>query len=268
MKIYKLLFGCLCISFNLNAQNYRGSDVDRMNAQRYQQNSHQNSVTNTYQPNYGNSYGSSTYGGNSDNNSSYGNSYNNRNYNNSYGNGYNNQYCGSETVIQGAFNNNGQVGLCVLRYSGGKVTAFATTKTYTGQYDWQTMYPDNPHPTNSMQDGGWAESYSYKISVRGTNVYFNIGGSSGNHSGGYGSSSGTVLQGVFIYNNQQNLVVLNYSGGKITHYATSKNAVGNYDWQTMFPDNPHPTNSIQDGNLASVYKYKISIQGTTIYFNM
>ncbi len=177
-------------------------------------------------------------------------------------------YRGSESVIQGAFNNNGQVGLCMLKYSGGRVMAYATTKNYVGQYNWQTMYPDNPHPTNSIQDGAWADSYSYKVNVGGTYVYFNLGNSSGSRSVGYGNSNGTILQGVFIYNNQQNLVVLKYSGGKITHYATSKDAIGNYDWQTMYPDNPHPTNSIQDGSMASAYKYKISVQGTTIYFNM
>lgn len=255
-----LLLGCVCLSLSINAQTYRGSDADRMIQQRYQQYSQQNSNSNTYKPN--NSYGGNTYGGSSYNNY-------NRSYSNSYGNSYNNnQYSGSESVIQGAFNNNGQVGLCMLRYSGGQVTHYATTKTYTGQYNWQSMYPDNPHPTNSIQDGNWAESYSYKVSVGGTNVYFNLSGSSGSRSGGYGYSSDSVLQGVYIYNGQQNLVVLRYNSGKITHYATSKDGMGNYDWQTMYPDNPHPTNSIQDGNMASAYKYKISVQGTTIYFNM
>ena len=42
-------------------------------------------------------------------------------------------YRGSESVIQGAFNNNGQVGLCMLKYSGGRVMAYATTKNYVGQ---------------------------------------------------------------------------------------------------------------------------------------
>ena len=272
MKKLHLLLVFLCASVFVNAQSYRGSDADRMNAQRYQQYSQQNSGSNTYQRNYGSgSYGSGSY------NRSYGNSYNNNSYNNynrsysnSYGNNsYNSNQYGSETVIQGAFNNNGQTALCMLRYSGGKITAYAVSKTYTGQYDWQTMYPDNPHPTNSYTDGNWARSYSHKVSVGGTNVYFNLntGGSYGG--GGYGGgSSESLLQGVFIYNGQQNLVILRYSGGKVTHYAVSKDAMGNYDWQTMYPDNPHPTNSIQDGNMASAYRYKVSVQGTTIYFNM
>ena len=264
MKKVLLVIGCLCLSVLVNAQTYRGSDADRMNAQRYQQYSQQNSGSNTYQRNYGgNSYGSGSYGSGSYNRN-YSNSYN-RSYSNSYGS---NQY-GNETVIQGAFNNNGQTALCMLRYSGGKITHYAVSKTYTGQYDWQTMYPDNPHPTNSMQDGNWARSYSYKVSVGGTNVYFNLNTGGGYGGGGYGGgSSESLLQGVFIYNGQQNLVVLRYTGGKVTHYAVSKDAMGNYDWQTMYPDNPHPTNSMQDGSMASAYKYKVSVQGTTIYFNM
>ena len=277
MKKLHLLLVFLCASVFVNAQSYRGSDADRMNAQRYQQYSQQNSGSNTYQRNYGSgSYGGNSYGSGSYNRS-YGNSYNNNSYNNynrsysnRYGNNsYNSNQYGSETVIQGAFNNNGQTALCMLRYSGGKITAYAVSKTYTGQYDWQTMYPDNPHPTNSYTDGNWARSYSHKVSVGGTNVYFNLntGGSYGG--GGYGGgSSESLLQGVFIYNGQQNLVILRYSGGKVTHYAVSKDAMGNYDWQTMYPDNPHSTNSIQDGSMASAYRYKVSVQGTTIYFNM
>ena len=272
MKNYCVILCCLCVSVIVNAQSYRGSDVDRMNAQRYQQYSQQNSGSNTYQRNYGgynsNSYGSNSYGGY---NRNYGNSnsYNNNSYNRSYSNSYGSNQYGSETVIQGAFNNNGQTALCMLRYFGGKITHYAVSKTYTGQYDWQTMYPDNPHPTNSIQDGNWARSYSHKVSVSGTNVYFNLntGGSYGGGSYGGGSSE-SLLQGVFIYNGQQNLVILRYSGGKVTHYAVSKDAMGNYDWQTMYPDNPHPTNSIQDGSMASAYRYKVSVQGTTIYFNM
>ena len=262
MKKALLVIGCLCLSVLAYAQSYRGSDVDRMNAQRYQQYSQQNSGSNTYQRNYGNSYGSGSY--NRSYSNGYGNSYNNNSYNRSYSNSYGSNQYGNETVIQGAFNNNGQTALCMLRYSGGKITHYAVSKTYTGQYDWQTMYPDNPHPTNSMQDGSWAQSYSHKVGVGGTYVYFNL-----NTGGGYGGgSSESLLQGVFIYNGQQNLVILRYSGGNVTHYAVSKDAMGNYDWQTMYPDNPHPTNSIQDGSMASAYKYKVSVQGTTIYFNM
>ena len=177
MKNYCVILCCLCVSVIVNAQSYRGSDVDRMNAQRYQQYSQQNSGSNTYQRNYGgynsNSYGSNSYGGY---NRNYGNSnsYNNNSYNRSYSNSYGSNQYGSETVIQGAFNNNGQTALCMLRYFGGKITHYAVSKTYTGQYDWQTMYPDNPHPTNSIQDGSMASAYRYKVSVQGTTIYFNM----------------------------------------------------------------------------------------------
>ena len=179
-----------------------------------------------------------------------------------------------ETVIQGAFNNNGRTALCMLRYFSGRITHYAVSKTYTGEYDWQPIYPDNPHPTSSYQDGDWARSYGYKVSVGGTTVYFNLsnGGGYGN-SGGYGNNGSSsygelILQGVYLANGQQNLVVLRYFGGKVTHYAISKDYTGKYNWQTMYPDNPHPTNSYQDGNMARAYKFKVSAQGTTIYFNM
>lgn len=140
MKKVLLVIGCLCLSVLVNAQTYRGSDADRMNAQRYQQYSQQNSGSNTYQRNYGNSYGGGSYGSGSYN-KNYGNSYNNNSYNRSYCNSYGSNQYGNETVIQGAFNNNGKTALCMLRYSGGKITHYAVSKTYTVQYDWQTMYP-------------------------------------------------------------------------------------------------------------------------------
>ena len=177
-----------------------------------------------------------------------------------------NQY--GETVIQGAFNNNGQTALCMLRYYNGRITHYAVSKTMTGQYDWQTMYPDSPHPTNSMQDGSWARSYSYKVNVEGTYVYFNLNTGANYGGNGFGRNNESILQGVFIYNGQQNLIILKYSGGRITHYAVSKTMTGQYDWQSMYPDNPHPTNSMQDGSMARSYRYKVSVEGTTVYFNL
>ena len=191
-----------------------------------------------------------------------------------------------EQIIQGAFLNNGNVSLCLLMYNNGKITHYAVSKTITGQYDWQTMYPDNPHPTNSVQDASMFRSYNYKVTIGKTVVYFNLktenpgyGNSYGNNNG-YGTSNGfnnnsgvygnteSVIQGVFVYNGQQTLINLRYVGGKITHYALSKDALGRLNWQTMYPDNPHPTNHLQDGNMSRAYKYKITIESTTVYFNL
>lgn len=180
-----------------------------------------------------------------------------------------------EQVIQGAFNNNGQTAICMLRYMNGKINAYAVNKTYTGQYDWKNTYPDNPHPTNSYQDGSWYRSYSYKVSVGGTTVYFNLPKSnsySGNSYGGssYGGSTygnqEKIVQGVFIYNGQQNLIMLRFYGNNVVSYATSKNYSG-YDWHTLRAFSSASPTNYSDGNMQSAYKYKVNVNGTTVYFN-
>ena len=177
-----------------------------------------------------------------------------------------------EQIIQGAFNNNGQTAICVLRYYGGNITAYAVDKTFTGGYNWQNMYPDNPHPTNSLQDGSWYRSYSHKVSIGGTYVYFNLPNSSSNRYGGksYGGSTygnqEQIVQGVFIYNGQQNIIMLRFYGGNVMNYATSKGYNG-YNWQNVSrPDNARST-TYQDGSMQRAYKYKVDVDGTTVYFN-
>ena len=81
-------------------------------------------------------------------------------------------------------------------------------------------------------------------------------------------NSERVIQGVYVYGNQLAVIRLRYFGGKITHISTSKDMMGREQWQQIYPDNPHPTMSIQDGQLAREYKYKISAGGTVIYFNL
>jgi hypothetical protein len=179
---------------------------------------------------------------------------------------------GHNQVIQGVFNNNGQTATCVLRYNGGQITAYAVDKTFTGDYNWQSMYPDNPHPTNSYQDSNWYRNYSHKVSVNGTYVYFNLSQSNGysnRSSNSYANSTSqeTIIQGVFIYNGQQNLIMLRFVGNNVMSYATSQTYNG-YDWQTVRrPDNPHPTD-YSDGSMQRSYKYKVSVNGTTVYFNL
>lgn len=77
-----------------------------------------------------------------------------------------------------------------------------------------------------------------------------------------------VIQGVYVSNNQLAVVRLRYYEGKITHVSTSRDIMGREQWQTIYPDSPHQTMSMIDGQLAREYNYKISVSGTTIYFNL
>ena len=163
MKKVLFLASCLCFALVVNAQTYRGSDADRMMYQRMQQHSQQNSGGNTYVPQR--SYGNSNY-----------NSYNSNSYNNNSYNQSTRTYSQPEVekVIQGVYVYNNQLALVRLRYYSGKITHFSTSRDMMNREQWQTMYPDNPHPTNSMLDGQLAREYKYKVSVSGTNVYFNL----------------------------------------------------------------------------------------------
>ena len=162
MKKVFLSLGCLCLSLMASAQSYRGSDVDRMMYERMRQNSQQNSGSNTYVPQRSyNNYNSRSY-----NNNSYGNSYGQS------GNTYSQPEV--EKVLQGVYVYNNQLAVVRLRYYGGKITHYSTSRDMLNREQWQSMYPDNPHPTNSMLDGQLAREYKYKVSVGGTNVYFNL----------------------------------------------------------------------------------------------
>lgn len=175
-----------------------------------------------------------------------------------------------EQIIQGAFNNKGQTAVCALRYYGGKITAYAVDKTYMGEYNWRSMYPDSPHPTNSYQDGSWYRSYYYKVSVGNTEVYFNLPKSSGYGGNSYGGNTygnqEQIVQGVFIYNGRQNLMMLRFYGGTVMNYATSKGFNG-HNWQNVSrPDNARPTTYL-DGDMQRSYNYKVDVDGITVYFN-
>ncbi len=148
------MLGCLCLSLVANAQSYRGSDADRMMYEWMRQHSQQYSGSNTYVPQR---------------------SYNNNSYGNSYGQS-GNTYSQSEVekVLQGVYVYNNQLAVVRLRYYGGKITHYSTSKDMLNREQWQSMYPDNPHPTNSMLDGQLAREYKYKVSVGGTAIYFNL----------------------------------------------------------------------------------------------
>ena len=154
MKKTILLSGCLCLSMVTMAQNYNGSDIERMMQERMQQQSQQNSGSRTNTPQR-----------------SYGNNGNNNRYsqpNNSYG------MAQAEKIINGVYVYNNQLAVVRLRYFNGKITHYSTSRDMINREQWQSMYPDNPHPTNSMVDGQLAREYQYKVSVQGTNIYFNL----------------------------------------------------------------------------------------------
>lgn len=81
------------------------------------------------------------------------------------------------------------------------------------------------------------------------------------------NSGEKVVQGIFVYNSQQAVVRLRYYNGQITAYSTSRDALNREQWISIYPDTPHPTMEIQDGNLARDYKYKVSGDGRVFYFN-
>lgn len=154
MKKIILLSGCLCLSIVVMAQTYNGSDIERMMQQRMQQQSQQNSGSRTYRPQR-----------------SSGNDGNNRRYNQP-----NNSYDMNQTerTIHGVYVYNNQLAVVRLRYFNGMITHYSTSRDMTNREQWQSMYPDNPHPTYAMIDGQLAREYKYKVSVRGTSIYFNL----------------------------------------------------------------------------------------------
>lgn len=76
-----------------------------------------------------------------------------------------------------------------------------------------------------------------------------------------------IIQGYYIMGGQPVAVKLKYSNGRITAYSTSKDMLHKEQWNNIYPDNPHPTMELQDGEYAREYKYKVSGAGTTFYFN-
>ena len=190
----------------------------------------------------------------------------------------------AQEVIQGVILRSGQLQPVMLYYYNGNITHYATQRNYMGDYDWKSMYPDSPHPTNSYQDPQMYRSYGYKVNAGSVSIYFNLASSRSNplnsYAGNsrYGNNYGTggssnygaqekIVQGVFFQNGHENVIVLRFYGGKVMNYATSQGYTG-YNWQSVSaPDNPHPTNAIQDGNVARYYNSKVSIGRTTVYFN-
>lgn len=77
-----------------------------------------------------------------------------------------------------------------------------------------------------------------------------------------------TIHGVFVYNSLQTVVRLRYFNGQITAYSTSRDALNREQWISIYPDTPHPTMEIQDGNLARDYKYKVSGDGKVFLFNL
>ena len=77
-----------------------------------------------------------------------------------------------------------------------------------------------------------------------------------------------IIQGVFVSNNHLAVIRLRYFDSKITHYSLSRDNMNREQWQSIYPDYPHPTIYMIDGQLANEYKYKVSVSGTTVYFNM
>ena len=77
-----------------------------------------------------------------------------------------------------------------------------------------------------------------------------------------------IISGVFVHQNQLAVIKLRYFSGKITHFSTSRDITGKEQWQTTMPDNPHPTIETVDGRIAREYKYKATVQRTTVYFNL
>ena len=152
MKKIILLSGCLCLSMVIMAQTYNGSDIERMMQQRMQQQSQRSSGNRTNTP-------QRSYNGNNNRYSQ---------PNNSYGM---NQV---ERTIQGVYVYNNQLAVVRLRYFNGKITHYSTSRDMANREQWQSMYPDNPHPTHTTIDGQLAREYKYKVSVQGTTIYFNL----------------------------------------------------------------------------------------------
>ena len=159
MKKVLFVTSFMCMALIANAQGYRGSDADRMMYQRMQQQAQRNSGSNTYVPQRSYSSGS------------------NSNYS---GNGYgqtDSSYSGSanvERIIQGVYVYNNQLAVVRLRYYAGKIVNYSTSRDMMGREQWQSMYPDTPHPTMELQDGQLAREYKYKVSVSRITIYFNL----------------------------------------------------------------------------------------------
>lgn len=100
------------------------------------------------------------------------------------------------------------------------------------------------------------------------NGYQNSGYQNNGYQNSYGGNSDRIIQGVYFYNGQTSLVNLRYTNGKVMAYSTSQDQFGHQNWRDMYPDNPHPTDTYEDGRVAYNYRYKVSIGNTWVYFNM
>lgn len=81
-------------------------------------------------------------------------------------------------------------------------------------------------------------------------------------------ASEKIIPAVYAQGGQLISCRLRYNSGQIWGYSTSKNAVNQEEWIDFFPQRPTSTMSLQDGNNAKDYKFKIKASGLTFYFNM
>lgn len=178
-----------------------------------------------------------------------------------------------EQVVQGAYSNGSQTATCMLKYVNGNIIAYAFDRSSMG-YNWQPIRLAKVRETTSYMDSQWAQYYSHCTNIGNTIVYFNLSNTNRN-SNSYSSNSNRneyttnkekIVQGVYFHNGQQNVIMLRFVGINVMSYATTKSYNG-YEWRTNSgPSSATPTTSL-DGSVYYSYKYKVNVNGVTVYFN-
>ena len=79
-----------------------------------------------------------------------------------------------EKIIQAVYVQGNQLVSCRLRFAGGRVWAYSTSKDALNRDIWKDFYPQSPSSTIQIQDGDNAREYKYKISTSGLTFYFNL----------------------------------------------------------------------------------------------
>lgn len=82
------------------------------------------------------------------------------------------------------------------------------------------------------------------------------------------NSNEQIISAVYLQGNQLVTCRLRYYSSQIWAYSTSKDALHRENWTNIYPQTPSQTISIQDGDYARDYKYKVSASGLTFYFNL
>lgn len=83
----------------------------------------------------------------------------------------------------------------------------------------------------------------------------------------YAQSGERIATGVYMSGGRSSIIMLRIVGGNIMDIAYGRDALGRWNWKSIYPTSYRRTNMGMDGRTAQDYMYVASINGTTVYFN-